>query len=150
MPIGDICVRDVVITNKNSTIREAAQLMRRNHVGDLVVTEEDTSGRQIPVGIVTDRDVVLSMIALELDPAIYTVGDLVAGELVTVRESEGIFESIQRMRAHGVRRMPVIDGEGVLIGIVSVDDLVQLLSEEMSALAKLISRERVRETWVKA
>ena len=149
MPIGDVCIRDVAITGKSTTIRDAALLMRRNHVGDLVVTEEDQSGRQIPMGIVTDRDIVLSVIALALDPTVYTVGDLVARELVTVAEDQGIFECIQRMRTNGVRRMPVVDGHGGLIGIVSVDDLIQLLSEEMSALAKLISRGQVREARVK-
>jgi len=149
MPIGDVCIRDVAVTNKSTTIREAAALMRQYHVGDLIVTLEDGDGRKIPVGIVTDRDIVVSVIALELDPAVYTVGDLVAREVISVSESTGVFECIQRMRTHGVRRMPVIGGDGGLIGIVSVDDLIQLLSEEMSALAKLISRERVREAWIK-
>jgi CBS domain-containing protein len=149
MPIGDVCIRDVVITGKNTTVQEAALLMRRNHVGDLVVTEEKPNGLRIPVGIVTDRDIVLSVIATTLDPAVYTVGDLVARELVTVSQDRGIFESIQHMRTNGVRRMPVVDNQGGLVGIISVDDLIQLLSEEMSALAKLISREQVREAWIK-
>jgi CBS domain-containing protein len=119
--------------------------MRRHHVGDLVVTEERANGRQVPIGIVTDRDIVVSVVATTLDPAVYTVGDLVARELVTVAEDQGVFESIQQMRTNGVRRMPVVDREGGLVGIISVDDLIQLLSDEMSELAKLISREQVRE-----
>jgi CBS domain-containing protein len=85
------------------------------------------------------------VVATTLDPAVYTVGDLVARELITVAEDQGVFESIQRMRTNGVRRMPVVGREGGLVGIVSVDDLIQLLSDEMSELAKLISREQVRE-----
>jgi len=145
MPIGDVCIRDVVVASKNITVREAALLMRRNHVGDLVITEENADVRQIPVGIVTDRDIVLSVIATALDPAVYTVGDLVARDLVTVSEDQGVFESIQHMRMNGVRRMPVVDRQGGLVGIISVDDVVQLLSEEMISLAKLISREPVLE-----
>jgi len=145
MPIGDVCIRDVVVASKNITVREAALLMRRNHVGDLVITEENADGRQIPVGIVTDRDIVLSVIATALDPAVYTVGDLVSRDLVTVSEDQGVFESIQHMRMNGVRRMPVVDRQGGLVGIISVDDVVQLLSEEMISLAKLISREPVLE-----
>ena len=145
MPIGDVCIRDVVIAGKNTSVQEAALLMRRNHVGDLVITEVNPDGRQIPVGIVTDRDIVLSVIATSLDPAVYTVGDLVARDLVTVSEDQGVFESIQHMRANGVRRMPVVDRQGGLVGIISVDDVVQLLSEEMSLLAKLISREPLIE-----
>lgn len=149
MPIGDVCIRDVAITSKETTIRDAAALMRHNHVGNLVLTANDSEGRAIPVGIITDRDVVVSVIALGLDPAVYTVGDLVARELITIPEDTGVFECIQHMRLHGVRRMPVVAADGHLIGIVTVDDLLQLLSEEMSALAKLISREQVREAWIK-
>ena len=145
MPIGDVCVRDVVVARKETTIQQAAVLMRRHHVGDLVVVEEGASGRRVPAGIVTDRDIVVSVVATTLDAAVYTVGDLVARELVTAPEDQGVFETIQQMRANGVRRMPVVDRTGGLVGIVSVDDLIELLSEEMSELAKLISREQVRE-----
>ncbi|HSR08302.1 MAG TPA: CBS domain-containing protein [Bryobacteraceae bacterium] len=145
MPIGDVCVRDVVVATKDATIQQAAMLMRRHHVGDLVVVEERADGRKIPVGIVTDRDIVVSVVAPTLNAAVYTVGDLAIRELVTLKEDQGVFEAIQQMRVSGVRRMPVVDGAGGLVGIISVDDLVQLLSEEMSELAKLISRERVLE-----
>ena len=145
MPIGDVCVRDVVVATKDVTIQQAAVLMRRHHVGDLVVVQEGANGRQIPVGIVTDRDIVVSVIAPTLNAGVYTVGDLVARELVTVAEDQGVLETIQHMRMTGVRRMPVIDREGGLVGIVSVDDLIQLLSDEMSELAKLIAREQVLE-----
>jgi len=114
-------------------------------VGDLVVVKEGADGRQIPVGIITDRDIVVSVIAPTLNAGVYTVGDLVTRELVTVAEDQGVFEAIQHMRMTGVRRMPVIDREGGLVGIVSVDDLIQLLSDEMSELAKLIAREQIHE-----
>ena len=145
MPIGDVCMRDVVVATKDATVQEAAALMRRHHVGDLVVVEERADGRKIPVGIVTDRDMVVSVVAPTLNAAVYTVGDLAIRELVTVKEDQGIFEAIQQMRMTGVRRMPVVDHAGGLVGIISVDDLVQLLSEEMGELAKLISREQVLE-----
>jgi len=149
MPIGDICVRDVVIAAKDMTVREAAKLMRQNHVGDLVVTEENTGGRHIPLGIVTDRDLVLSVIATTLDPSVFTVGDLLIRDVVTVSEDQGIFESIQHMRKNGVRRMPVVDRHGGLVGIISIDDLIQLLGEEMGLLAKLLSQEQLREAQTK-
>jgi CBS domain-containing protein len=145
MPIGDVCVRDVAIGSKDMTVQDAAQLMRRLHVGNVVVAEERPSGQKVPVGIVTDRDIVVSVVATALDPAVYTLGDVVTEPLVTAHEDDGFFESLQRMRVHAVRRMPVVDREGGLVGIVSVDDLIQLLSEEMSQLAKLISREQARE-----
>ena len=87
----------------------------------------------------------MAIVALELDPAVICVGDIMGPELETAQEDEGIFETIQQMRAAGVRRIPVVDSRGVLIGIVSTDDLIQLLAEEMMDLAKLISREQRRE-----
>ena len=80
-----------------------------------------------------------------LNTAVYTVGDLVAREVVTVAQEQGVFETIQQMRMSGVRRMPVVDRAGGLVGIISVDDLIQLLSDEMNELAKLIAREQVLE-----
>jgi CBS domain-containing protein len=145
MPIGDICVLDVVTCNRDTKIDEVAQLMRRHHVGDVVVTDQ-SKGKPVPVGIITDRDIVASVIALELDPTIFSAGDLVSRPLITVREDFGVFEVIQQMRKNGVRRMPVVDEAGALVGIVSVDDLIDLLAAEMGELAKLISREQAEET----
>jgi CBS domain-containing protein len=85
--------------------------MRQHHVGDVVVIEE-SKGKQVPVGIVTDRDIVTSVIALELDPTIFSAGDLVIRPVITVREDLGVFEAMQKMRRHGVRRMPVLDHAG--------------------------------------
>ena len=145
MPIGDVCTREVLVATPETTVTEAARLMRRHHVGDLVVvTKKD--GSRVPTGIVTDRDIVLSVIATGLDPGVFTIGDLVTQKLLTVPEDLGVFECIQKMRSRGVRRMPVVDAEERLIGIVSVDDLVQLLGQELSELGRLISREQVRET----
>lgn len=73
-------------------------------------------------------------------------GDLISRKIIMVREDLGVFEAIQEMRRHGVRRMPVLDQEGTLAGIISIDDLFALLAEEMAELAKLISKEQVEET----
>jgi predicted transcriptional regulator len=80
-----------------------------------------------------------------VDAAIFTVGDLAMQKVTTCREEEGVLECIQKMRTKGVRRMPVVDGEGNLTGIVAVDDLIQLLAGEMSAISKLIAREQAHE-----
>jgi CBS domain-containing protein len=144
MPIGEICIREVIICDRTAGVVEAAQLMRRYHVGDLVIVEE-SGGKRVPVGLITDRDIVTGVIALKLDPAKVTVGELISREIVAAREDEGIFEVIERMRAHGVRRMPVVDQEGALVGIITVDDLIELLAEELGKLPKLISREQAHE-----
>jgi CBS domain-containing protein len=144
MTLGEICNRDTVFTKRTSSIAEAAQLMREQHVGDLIVVDEK-SGRRVPVGIVTDRDLVVEILAKGIDPESVTINDVMGTELITARESDSIYETMQRMRAKGVRRMPVVDAGGILVGIVSVDDFLDLLADELTALARLISREQARE-----
>ena len=148
MAVGEICNREVVIAEKALTVVDAAQLMRKHHVGDLVVVEEK-DGRRHPVGIVTDRDIVVEVVAAEVNPDALKVGDIMGPEVATVRESEGLFEALRYMRDKGVRRMPVVDREGGLVGILTLDDLLSLLAEEMTELAKLVSHERQREATVR-
>lgn len=145
MPISEICNREVVVVQCNDTILEAARLMRQHHVGDVLVVE-DRGGVRTPVGIVTDRDLVVEIMAPELDQMVITVGDIMAPDLVTVKENTGVFEAIQYMRAKGVRRLPVVDGSGGLVGILTLDDLLELLGEELLALAKLVRHEQKKET----
>jgi len=144
MTLGRICNRETIIARRETSIAEAAQLMRTHHVGDIVVVEEK-NGRSVPVGILTDRDLVIEILAKDVDPATVTAGDAMSDRLVTARETESLFEALQRMRAQGVRRMPVVDAEGGLVGIVAADDFLDLLAEEMSELAHLVTREQLRE-----
>jgi predicted transcriptional regulator len=141
MPISEICTREVIIARCDETVLEAAKLMRERNVGTVVVVEERGSVR-VPVGIVTDRDLVVEIIASEVDPTFIRMGDIMPAELVSVKGSCGVYEGIQYMRSKGVRRLPVIDEDGGLLGIVTLDDLLGLLAEEFSALAKLVERER--------
>lgn len=144
MAVGEICNREVVIAKKALSVVDAAQLMRKHHVGDLVVVEE-RNGRRHPVGIVTDRDIVVEVVAAGVNPDALKVGDIMGPEVATVRESKGLFEALRYMRGKGVRRMPVVDRDGGLVGILTLDDLLNLLAEEMTELAKLVSHERQRE-----
>jgi len=144
MPIGEICNREVIIVQRDESVLQAAKLMRQHHVGNVVVVEE-RNGRRVPVGIVTDRDLVVEIIAPELDSTVITVGDIAVAELATVRENNGVFEAIQYMRNKGVRRLPVVDDGGGLVGIVTLDDLLVLLAEELGALARLVEREQKNE-----
>ncbi|MCB1984274.1 MAG: CBS domain-containing protein [Burkholderiales bacterium] len=144
MPISELCNREVVVIQKDEPVLEAARLMRQHHVGDVIIVEEQ-SGIKKPIGIVTDRDIVVEIMATELDPAVITVGDITVPKLVTVQENTGIFDVIQYMRRKAVRRSPVIDDRGELIGIITLDDLLQLLAEELSELATLAKREIEKE-----
>jgi len=144
MTIGDICIRDTVYITRENSIAEAARLMRDHHVGDLVVVDEQTGLRK-PVGILTDRDLVVEVLAKEIDLNAVTVGDVMSSDLITARDSDGLYETIQRMRARGIRRVPVVDDKGSLAGIVAADDLLDLLADELTALARVGSREQARE-----
>ena len=144
MPVGEICNRDVIIAKRDVTVLEAAKLMRQHHVGGIVIIEEN-NGVRTPVGIVTDRDLVVEIIAPELDYRVITVGDIMGSELVTVKENMGVFEAIQYMRAKGVRRLPVVDMNDGLVGILTLDDLLDLLSDEIFSLAKLVTHEQKKE-----
>ena len=118
--------------------------MRRYHVGDLVVVDE-VQGRRVPVGMVTDRDLVVEVIAREQPFASCTVSAVMSATVVCVPETAGVIEAIQLMRSHGVRRVPVVDAGGALVGILAADDLLDLLAEELSALARIAPRGQERE-----
>jgi len=148
MPVSEICNREVVIVQRNETALEAAKLMRQHHVGDVLVVE-DRNGIRIPVGIVTDRDLIMEIMAPELDGTVITVGDIMAQQLVSVKESTGIFEAIQYMRQKAVRRLPIVNEDGGLIGILTLDDLLELLSEELLEIAKLVRNEQQKETRIR-
>lgn len=144
MPVSEICNREVVVMRRNETVLDAARLMRKHHVGDIVVVD-DRNGSRVPVGIVTDRDLVMEIMAQEPNYTDLTVGDIITQELVTVQEMSGIFEAIQYMRQKAVRRLPVINEQGGLIGILALDDILELLSEELLELAKLVKYEQQKE-----
>ncbi len=144
MTTGSICARETIIACRDATIIEVAKLMREHHVGDIVITREQ-EGENVPVGIVTDRDLTIEILAEELSPDTVTIGDIMSSEIVTARDSDGLWDTIQKMRVKGVRRMPVVNERGGLVGIVTLDDLLGLLADELGSLAKLITREQDRE-----
>ncbi len=144
MNIGELCNRETFIVLKDENIVEAAKLMRRYHVGDLIVVTKSKESN-IPVGIITDRDIVMEVVANSADPKTVKVSEIMNQELVTAREDEGIHESIERMRMYGIRRLPIVDKEGCLAGILSVDDILEFLGEEIDALIGLFNKEKRSE-----
>ena len=144
MSVGEYCNREVVITKRDTEIDEAAKLMRKFHVGDLVVVDS-SAGMQRPIGIVTDRDLVVRILAKDEPLEEVTVGDVMGSELHTAQESDELWSTLDRMRQLGVRRMPVVDEKGGLVGILTADDVLELLTEGMSDLVQLIAREITKE-----
>ncbi len=144
MRIGEICTTSTIYCTRDESVQDAALKMRQHHVGDLVVIDQPDD-EKLPVGIITDRDIVVSVIALALDPASLLVGDIMSDDLDTCRMDDDVYETIERMHHRGVRRMPVVDGDGRLAGIVSADDLLGFLAEEMSELARIAPHQQAQE-----
>jgi CBS domain-containing protein len=141
MTIAAIRTREVITAERDTSAAEAARLMRNGHVGDVVVVEE-LDGRRIPRGIVTDRDIVVSVVAKGLDPEMISVGEIMSPELAVGRERDGVARTIDVMREKGIRRLPIVDSSGGLVGIVSLDDLFAFLAMEIASLARVSGRER--------
>jgi CBS domain-containing protein len=142
--LGEVCNREVVIATPDMSVMEAATLMKSYHVGDVViVTERD--GQRAPIGILTDRDIVMALVDRAVRLPYLRVSDVMSRDLVTGVGDENLCDVIKKMQSHGVRRLPVVNAHGGLEGILTFDDLVELLSDELSELARLMAVEQKRE-----
>lgn len=148
MTVGRFCNRDVITAPRSMPLVEAAQLMRVHHVGTLVIVDGEGERRK-PVGIITDRDIVIEVVAIGAPLDDLTASDVMGPDLLTAREGDSLWDALQRMRARGVRRMPVTDDDGVLTGFLSTDDMLELFSSELSDLVHLIKREQQHEQRVR-
>ena len=144
MPISECCKLDVVCCDPELSLPDTAALMRKHHVGDVVVIEA-RSGARVPIGIVTDRDIVIETMALQLDAALFTAGDIMNTPLVTVKENTGFVETLRLMRSNGIRRMPVVTETGTLYGMVTADDIVRTLALELSLITEAMSGQTAQE-----
>jgi CBS domain-containing protein len=144
MSAGEYCNRDVVVVAKADTVQEAINLMRQYHVGSVVVVEE-TGDKPRPVGILTDRDILIEILAEDVELDAVTIGDVMSYELVTVKDDSPLLDAVSIMKDKGVRRLPVVNDTGGLEGILIVDDVIELLAEELSNITKLISNEQRQE-----
>lgn len=142
---GEICERDVIATTADTTVAEAARLMRAQHVGSIVVIERANGGLPIPCGMVSDRDLVVEVMAVRLDPSVITVGDIMSRELVAVRGDESALRAMELMRVKGVRRLPVINEHGHLLGLVAFDDLLDLVLDQLATLTRIAECEQAHE-----
>lgn len=139
MGVGEICSRDVVFARRNESVAQAARLMREHHVGTVVVVDE-RNGRRFPVGMLTDRDIAVGVVAVGADPAQSNVEGAMPAEVVCVRDTDGLGRAVALMRAQGVRRLPVIDASGALVGVLSADDVLEVLAEELYCLGGMMAR----------
>ncbi len=144
MTAGAYCNREVIITGPDTNVIEAARLMRKYHVGDLVVVEKGDENN-IPIGILTDRDLVVEVLAQEVSPETVSIRDIMSSELVIVTENENLLDTLHIMRKHSIRRIPVVDSAGSLKGILSEDDVIELIAEATNDLVSINTREIVHE-----
>jgi len=136
MRVSEICTRDVVFCERLATVTQIAQLMREHHVGDLIVGQQQDE-KLLPVGIITDRDLVIRVLAADSGSAQSTAGQLMSSPLIHAHEDEFVYEAIGRMQANGIRRLPVLDASGFLIGMLTLDDVVEFLAEELTQIARV-------------
>ncbi len=144
MKLAEVYTPNVACCSPQTTAAEAARLMREKHVGDLVILD-DLEEERAPVGIVTDRDLVVAVMAAGLDARAVKVGDLMRAPVVLAEESEDATVAIERMRKHGVRRLPVVGAHGALQGVVSLDDLWSRLAADAAALDAVVTEGQRKE-----
>jgi CBS-domain-containing membrane protein len=118
--------------------------MREHHVGDVLVVET-VAGRNVPVGIVTDRDLVVQVLSQAQPPERFTAGDVMSSDLVTALESESVYDAIWHMRSQGVRRLPIVDAQNGLRGMLTRDDVIAFLGTELFELSRVPPAQRERE-----
>jgi CBS domain-containing protein len=141
MLVKEICTPGAASCARDVSVLEAARLMRRHHTGSLIVVD-DPNGDRVPVGILTDRDIVMEVLATDLDPASTTVAKVMSSKLVIASASEDVLDAVERMRVHGVRRMPVVDHDGSLFGVITLDDILTLHATQTANLAAIVSKEQ--------
>jgi len=146
--LQDFATTQVAVVEPETTALVVSKLMRKHHVGALVVVEAGGSNR--PVGIVTDRDLVLELMSEGLDPEIFTAGDIMSVDLVLGHPEMDAMEAVQLMKSHRLRRLVIADKNGSLAGIVSMEDLLLLLTRELAELTTGVAGARDREVTERA
>jgi CBS domain-containing protein len=145
MTVGEICTRDVVSVRRDDSVLAVAMIMRDKHVGTVVVVDGDGIHRR-PIGILTDRDIVVGIVAQAPDKiAELQVGDVFTAELLTVASEDPVQTALDMMRDRGIRRLPVVGIDGRLRGIVTFDDLIGVIAHQLLDLSHVVGRERRRE-----
>ena len=136
MHIGEVCTRSVVTCRRETSVVEVAQIMRDRQVGNVIVVDEREKSL-IPVGIVTDRDLVIHVMAKGVSAEGLRAGDMIKGDLETARQADDIYDAIWRMRSKAIRRLPVVDSSNSLVGVLTVDDVTRLLAEALSEVGRI-------------
>ena len=145
MSISEYCNLNVICCEADAPIAEVAMLMRKHHVGDVIVVDNQHEGARIAIGIITDRDILIETIALDVEAKLFTASDLMSSPVTTVQEDAKVTEALGIMRGKRIRRLPVVTRAGTLFGMVTIDDFVNLLAAELSIIAGLMVEQTITE-----
>ena len=145
MKIGEYCKRCVVSITSKSDAADASKLMRAGHVGFLIVYREGDELKK-PVGVLTDRDLVLGVLARDIDPHSVTVDDVMTRQPLIATEADELSDTLRAMRLTGIRRVPVVDARGALTGIMALDDALDVVTGLMCDITGSIKSEQ-RQEW---
>ncbi|MEP7245896.1 MAG: CBS domain-containing protein [Gammaproteobacteria bacterium] len=146
MNVGQICQRKVVTIGASDTLSAAAKLMRDKHIGYLVVVEPAVqAGELLPIGVLTDRDIVVSVVAKDGDPKTLLVGDVMTRKPTVALKQDCVGDAVQEMRRIGVRRLPIVGDYGNLHGLLSLDDILIDMANDLEGAAGAIREERIRD-----
>jgi CBS domain-containing protein len=145
MNVGDMCSKNVVQVSQQDSVLKVARIMREQHVSAVIVVD-NIEGEIRPQGMITDRDLVLDVLAININPTFVKAEDILTNELICVTETHDVTEALKYLRYYGVRRAPVVNIEGVLVGLFGIEDSLSILSEEFSLLMKLLSSDLINET----
>lgn len=144
MKVSELCVLQTVIILKHEKVKDAAQLMKKYNVGTVVVVESDDKGNT-PIGIVSDRDIVMRVTASDKWNENTLIEEVMSKNLLTMHEDTDVYDALKRMRYEGVRRVPVVNEFGYLLGILALDDILSFLTAEMNEVIELIAKEEPLE-----
>lgn len=142
MKVGEHCNRYIVAIKPDAGLAEAAELMREKHVGFLVVVDESEPWRRRPLGVLTDRDIVVQVFAPGADLQSLSVADVMTRDPVLASEQDDLGELLTRLREAGVRRAPVVDANGGLVGVIAMDDAIELVTNLLCDISGLIRQEQ--------
>jgi signal-transduction protein with cAMP-binding, CBS, and nucleotidyltransferase domain len=140
MTAAELCTRTVVVTEPGASLAQAARLMRDQHVGCVVVVRETADGRQV-LGLLTDRDVVTTVLARDMNPSTLRVEDVMTGDVVCVDEADSLRDVLATMQRRRVRRVPVVGPQQRLVGMIAADDVLRTLVDELQALSEVLGEQ---------
>jgi CBS domain-containing protein len=142
MTAGELCVRDVVTATANETVTEAARRMAAFHVGDLIVVEDRPGRLPRPIGVITDRDLVVKVLARpDRAASTTTIAEVMSRDIITANETDDVEHVIEQMRENAIRRIPIVDEEDGLQGVLAIDDVVGWMRDQIQAATRILERQ---------